>query len=444
MTVDTASWVGRTLQGGRYEVIARLGAGGMAVVYRARDHVLERDVVLKVPRSTVLLEPGFVGRFPREVKALARLAHAHIVKVIDAGDDGGIPFAILEYLPGGSLRDRQRREGKKVPLPAGSLHDWLPGVAAALDHIHAHHFLHRDVKPDNILFDAHGHVYLSDFGIVKTVEESPQRATVLTRAGTVLGTPPYMAPELLLGEPYDSRVDQYALAVTVYEVLTGRQPVEGTNPAAILVKWNQEPPPPLHVACPGTPPGLSAAVARALSHDPKQRWPDCTTFARAVLAALPPADPATPPPPLTPLPEAPPIQMACPHCRKRFRMRAGSLTKQYPCPSCGGEFLIPEAVPATSPAPAPVVETVVAAPEQTPTPPAGRRGVLFWTAVILGGVVALAWVALLVALALRLQANQKQPEPEKEQPKTSAAALAESSAAGSCSPLPRSGEWSRG
>src|SRR5206468_10536738 len=172
-------------------------------------------------------------RFAREARSMAQLSHPHIVKVHDVGTHDEVPFVVLEFLPGGSLRDRLSRDGKgkQAPRPAAESHGWLEGIAAALDFIHQQGFIHRDVKPDNILFDAQGHVFLSDFGIVKALTTGGPKAghTVLTGTGMVIGTPQYMAPELIRGQRYDGRADQYALAATVYEMLSGRVPVDGPN-----------------------------------------------------------------------------------------------------------------------------------------------------------------------------------------------------------------------
>src|SRR5207253_1939218 len=148
------------LAGGRYRITDRLGEGGMGFVYRARDLRLDCDVVIKVPRRAMLEDTGFAGRFAREIRSLVQLAHPHIVKVTDVGEHDGVPFAVMQYLSGGSLRDRQRSDpdGYPLPLPQEELLDWLSGVAAALDFMHERQYIHRDVKPDNILFDDHGHV----------------------------------------------------------------------------------------------------------------------------------------------------------------------------------------------------------------------------------------------------------------------------------------------
>src|SRR5207244_11578326 len=139
------------------------------------------------------------------------------VIIFDVGKHEWPPFCAMEFVSGGSLRDRQKvgADGNRLPLSPQDLTRWLEPVAEALDFIHKQQYIHRDVKPDNILFDAHNNAYLSDFGVAKTVAEHAQKkqTTVMTGAGLVLGTPPYMAPELLMGESFDGRVDQYALAI---------------------------------------------------------------------------------------------------------------------------------------------------------------------------------------------------------------------------------------
>ena len=173
MRAGTACWVGRTLAAGRYQVTGKLGEGGMAHVYRAHDRNLDTDVVIKVPRQAVLDDPDFAGRFAREIRSLVKLVHPHIVKVIDVGEHDGFPFAVMQYLSGGNLRDRQLSEKADQPvlLPLEALGDWLEDVATALDFIHGQGYVHRDVKPDNILFDADGNAYLSDFGVEQVRRE---------------------------------------------------------------------------------------------------------------------------------------------------------------------------------------------------------------------------------------------------------------------------------
>ena len=186
MAADTLNWVGQSLASGRYRVTVLLGEGGMGAVYKAHDAHLDNEVVVKIPKTGLVSDHEFTGRFAREVRSLVRLAHAHIVRVLDVGEHDGLPFAVMQYLNGGSLRDRlSRMSGGAAAL--AELPAWLLGVADALDYIHLQGYVHRDVKPDNILFDAAGHVYLGDFGIAKALAASESSAgldaTFKTSAG---------------------------------------------------------------------------------------------------------------------------------------------------------------------------------------------------------------------------------------------------------------------
>src|SRR5690349_3622967 len=194
MATTARTWVGRDLAGGRYRVTAQLGEGGMGSVYRARDANLDADVVVKVPRASLLSDPEFVGRFAREVRALVRLAHPHIVKVTDVGECDGDPFADMQFLPGGSLEQRQQGPaGRRRQLGPQGLAEWLEPVAEALDYIHKQGYVHRDVKPANILFDDHGNAYLGDFGVAKAIaaQTLAGHSAALTGTGMVLGPPCY-------------------------------------------------------------------------------------------------------------------------------------------------------------------------------------------------------------------------------------------------------------
>ncbi len=405
MTRDTANWVGLQLAGGRYQVLSKLGEGGMAHVYKATDTLLEREVVVKVPRLAILEEPDFTARFTREIKLLSQLTHTNLVKVIDVGQHEDVPFAVMQLLTGGSLRDRLRPQGRRTRLLPTALPGWLRGTALALDFVHQKGLVHRDVKPDNILFDAHGNPFLSDFGIAKALADSrpPDQRTVMTNAGTVLGTPQYMAPEMLLGKDYDGRVDQYALAVTVYESLAGIYPFDGPTPAAVVIEQTTKPPPPLNAAVPSAPAHIVVAVGRALSADPARRFANCEAFAQAVLAAPAPAAvapgplPATlslpgavpemlavpPPPPVPPpLPPRPPARarppgpiavepvVRCPFCSEEVSVAPAALGTKVRCPHCQRVFPTERRVPETPPEPQGRVLTPVKAP---PLPAARRK-----------------------------------------------------------------------
>ncbi len=286
MAPKSGDWVGE-LVAERYRVTGRLGAGGMATVYRARDERLGADVVLKVPHLRMASEPEFIARFTREIQALVQLTHPNIVKVMDSGSHSGRPFAVMQYLAGGSLRGR-----KSDPLKATSFH-WLLQMAAALDYIHERKYVHRDVKPENILFDERGQVYLADFGVVKVLADAEKKRSVqLTAAGFVLGTAEYTAPEVLAGLDYDGKADQYSLAITLYEAVTGAAPFTGDTAALVFTKHLMEPVPPLKGALPKMPQEASDAVAKALAKSPGGRFPSCVAFAKAYLGALAMAGPA--------------------------------------------------------------------------------------------------------------------------------------------------------
>ncbi len=250
-------------------------------------------------------------------------------------------------------------------MSLASLQTWLPAIAGALDFIHGQGYVHRDVKPDNILFDAQGHPHLGDFGIVKALEggQPARPGTVLTQAGTVVGTPQYLAPELALGQSYDGRADQYALAVTVYELLAARYPYDGTTPAAIALLHARQAAPPLNALVPSAPPAMVAALQRALSTLAAQRFPDCASFASALLGRGPAGA-------VTPAREPAPAQttVACPHCRKEVLLPSALLGKQVRCPACR------RAYPSSPGKPARPVREPAAPPRKPAAAPVGALG----------------------------------------------------------------------
>ena len=270
----------------------------MGHVYRAYDHHLKSDVVIKfpIPANPRVDLKDFLERFDREVRSLVRLTHPHIVKVIDLGQQDGAPFVVLQYLPGGSLKSRIESGDldEPEPMPPESLHDWLLDVAKALDFIHAQNFIHRDVKPGNILFDAFGHAFLTDFGIVKVLAAAGDEFAnnSQTAPGFLLGTPNYIAPELVMGQPYDGRVDQYSLAMTVHEALTGCSFMTGPTPSATMVNQTRLEAPELRELVPTVPRRLSDAVRRGLAKNPRDRFESCTALAWEILAELPASSPS--------------------------------------------------------------------------------------------------------------------------------------------------------
>jgi serine/threonine-protein kinase len=265
----------------------------MACVYQAYDNHLHTDVVIKVPHGDMLEDPLFVSLFASEIRSLVALAHPHIVTILDVDEHQGIPFAVMQYLSGGSLRDRRGQALTSPPgvppppMPPEELTQWLPDVAAALDFVHHRGYVHRDVKPENILFDTNGFAYLSDFGIAKVLFASGATQGIeRTQAGAMRGTPRYMAPEVVRGESYSGSVDQFALALTVWELLSGRIPYDGPTPEAILSLRLVRDLPRLHDIVPGLSPVLGEIVQRGLARNPMHRYPDCRSFSQAVLDIL--------------------------------------------------------------------------------------------------------------------------------------------------------------
>jgi serine/threonine protein kinase len=353
MGIQVESWAGLELSAGRYLVEKLLGEGGMGFVYRARDRNLDTDVVIKVPRRAMRDDPDFAHRFSREIRALVRLAHPHIVKISDAGEEGGLPFAVMQYLPGGSLDDRRTldRDGRASGMAPESLLDWLPSIAKALDFAHSRDIVHRDVKPGNILFDQQGNAFLSDFGIAKvlTSGSASVRSATMTSAGNVVGTPEYMALELIMGQPFDGRADQYALAVTVFELLAGRRPFLETGTAVMVRLGQSEGPPELKSLHPEISDDLSKAVHRGLARDQALRYPTCDAFASAVLAAV---RVATPTHKMAVAPQAAGgdrVVLACPTCGGRMGVPQAARGKRGRCPACNARYRVADDLQALEP-----------------------------------------------------------------------------------------------
>ncbi|MHC4471898.1 MAG: serine/threonine protein kinase, partial [Planctomycetota bacterium] len=229
-------FTGATLLG-IYRVERKIADGGMGSVWLGEDTNLGRKVVVKVPHVRFLGESGFRARFTREITELVRLEHPNIVRILAQGTHEEIPFFVLQYLGGGSLENQLEAVGDG-PRGTDTVVPWLRTIAATLDFVHGRGVVHRDVKPENILFDEEGHVFLSDFGVVKALDEDLN----VTEAGTGVGSPKYMAPEQGLGRPVEGAADQYGLATAVYEAIAGRLPFEGGSALEILLNKQKERP----------------------------------------------------------------------------------------------------------------------------------------------------------------------------------------------------------
>ncbi|MFE6160239.1 Stk1 family PASTA domain-containing Ser/Thr kinase [Streptomyces sp. NPDC056486] len=271
--------VGQVLDG-RYRVDGRIAVGGMATVYRAVDTRLDRVLALKVMHPTLAADVSFVDRFIREAKSIARLSHPNVVGVYDQGADGAYVYLAMEYIAGCTLRDVLRERGALQPRAAL---DILEPVLAALGAAHRAGFVHRDMKPENVLIGDDGRVKVADFGLVRAVD------TVTNTTGTILGTVSYLAPEQIEHGTADTRVDVYACGVVLYEMLTGAKPHSGESPAQVLYQHLHEDVPPPSAAVPGLPVELDELVASATARNPEVRPHDAVALlgqARAARAAL--------------------------------------------------------------------------------------------------------------------------------------------------------------
>ena len=261
---------------GRYRVLRRLGAGGMADVYLAEDTTLGRKVAVKVLLKRYAGDESFVERFRREAQAAARINHPNIVNIYDWGPVDGTYYIVMEYVEGETLKDHIRREGRYGPGEAVRITlELLAGVQVA----HGVHIVHRDIKSQNILIDQAGTVKVTDFGIAKADDSQ------MTEAGSILGTAQYLAPEQAKGEPVDERTDLYSVGVVFYEMLTGSLPFHGDSAVTVALKHvNEQPPEPVELV-PGLPYSLNQIVLKALAKDPDLRYRSAAEFSADLVAA---------------------------------------------------------------------------------------------------------------------------------------------------------------
>lgn len=266
--------MGPDLLSGRYELGAPLGSGGMARVHEATDRMLGRRVAVKLLETDAGI-PHARERFLNEARLAASLSHPHAVAVYDTGTDRGRAYIVMELVEGQTLAQLLAAKGPLAPERAVAVAD---PVLAALAAAHARGMVHRDVKPANVLLGRDGSVKLADFGIAKATEGRAD----LTMTGQVIGTPTYLSPEQASGRPATPASDVYATGVVLYEMLAGRPPFAAENPIATAMAHQRDPVPPLGRQRPGLPPGLVAAVSRALAKDPADRYPDAAAFRSAL------------------------------------------------------------------------------------------------------------------------------------------------------------------
>ena len=267
-----------------YVIEEQVGAGGMAVVFRARDGVLGRLAALKVLSPALAADQEFRARFLRESRAVASVEESHIIPVYGAGEVDGVLYIATKFVPGGDLAGVLQRAGGA--LDPGRAVTFIEQVASALDAAHAAGLVHRDVKPGNILVDVVSgrgeHAYLSDFGLSKR----SMAASGLTATGTFLGTPDYCAPEQIRGLPVDGRGDQYSLACMAFALLTGNVPFRRQESMATLFAHLNDPVPPLSRYRSDLPSATDAVLARGLAKEPRDRYARCSEFAAALRDSL--------------------------------------------------------------------------------------------------------------------------------------------------------------
>lgn len=267
------------MQFGAYQIIAPLGEGGMAAVYKAYQPATERHVALKVLPRHFAKDAQFSERFQREAKFVAQLQHPHILPVFDYGQSDDYTYIVMPFIQGGTLTGLLKGQ----PLSLSYIRQVISQIGDALNYAHAHGLVHRDVKPSNILVDESGNCLLTDFGLARMVEDSVK----LTTSGTLMGTPAYMSPEQGAGQEIDARSDIYSLGVVLYEMATGRVPFRAETPLAVVFKHIQDPLPSARSINPALPEAVELVILKALSKSPADRYQTAGEMVRAIQAAIP-------------------------------------------------------------------------------------------------------------------------------------------------------------
>ena len=268
----------RRATGSRYRIMRRLGGGGMATVYRAEQMPLGRDVVVKVLHAHLARDAEMAERFRREAEAASQLVHPYICPMLDFGRSSETVYIVMPYFGGGSLADKVQRDRAVAPVTVAGA---AAQVASGLDHAHRRGVVHRDVKPDNILFDDDGNAVITDFGIATARFHGR-----LTASGRAMGTPHYMSPEQAMGKLVDGRSDIYALGVVMYEALVGFPPFDGADAFSVGYKHVHEQPVNLAEVDSAVPAGLAQIVMRCLTKSADERYDRGNALADALIRYL--------------------------------------------------------------------------------------------------------------------------------------------------------------
>jgi tetratricopeptide (TPR) repeat protein len=270
-----------TVLGGRYEILAMLGQGGMGAVYKARDRELDRLVALKVIRPELTTNPEILKRFKQELILARQVTHRNVIRIFDLGQADGFKFITMEYLEGQDLRAVLKERGKLPPEEAARI---ILQILRALEVAHGEGVVHRDLKPQNIMLDANGRAYVMDFGIARSAY-----LPGMTQTGALVGTPEYMSPEQAKGEALDERSDLFSLGVIFYELIVGKSAYYSETPLATLWRRMQDKAQPLSEVDPTVPQAVSDVVAKALEIDPKDRFANAGEMAQQLELWLDPS-----------------------------------------------------------------------------------------------------------------------------------------------------------
>lgn len=274
---DPSTWIGRTLNG-RYEIIDRLGHGGMATVYKANDPNLKRVVAIKMIHPHLATDAEFLRRFKEEATAVAQLRHPNIVQVYDYNADGQNNYIVFEFVAGETLQDRLSRLHKSDgQLGIENSVNIATQMASALAYAHDRNMIHRDIKPANIMLDVHGDAILTDFGIVKIMGGTQHTAT-----GATVGTAQYMSPEQIKGGQVDARCDLYSLGVALFEMVSGQRPFVAESAMTLMMMHINDPVPDLSQLRPDVPMELAAIIEKALAKEPDMRYQSAKAFLTAL------------------------------------------------------------------------------------------------------------------------------------------------------------------
>src|SRR5579859_2465835 len=267
---------------GKYEIVSRLGHGGMGEVYKAFHPQLHRYVALKFLLTTAETDPDFIARFQQEAQAVARLRHPHIVQVFDFDVQDGKPYMVMEFVEGETLAQRLANYHRnKQTMPISEVVQLFQQLCSAVDYAHKQGMLHRDLKPQNVLINMQGDAVLTDFGLAKMLGVSG-----LTASNTVMGTPHYMSPEQAQGKPAEVRSDVYSLGVMLYEALAGKVPFDAPTPVAVLMQHVTVPPTPIQEVNPAAPVGLAQIALLAMAKNPDERFRTAGAMGHAIMATV--------------------------------------------------------------------------------------------------------------------------------------------------------------